>query len=584
MESATTEQISARRIVLEVAAAALVIVVFFERSAASWRRWPDVLIDFGRELYTPWRLSQGALLYRDVAHLSGPLSPGINALWFRLFGVSLTVLAIANLAILAVLVLGLYLVLRRCVDLTSAVIGSITLLVLFGFGHFVAIGNYNFVCPYAHELTHGIVLLAILLGVLVRARSRTCDAVAGVCLGLLFAGKPETFAAGFLVTVASLFLSGRTSLFSRLGWIGLGTAATLLAGFGILAICRSGAEAGSALVAAWHPLLAGRSANNGFYRTLMGIDAPGDNLLRLARGFLLGGCVVGAVCLAGRAFRTGFEPLYLVLAIPCAAAALLLRWYDLTFLFGPTLIGVAAVAGFVGFLQRRESSGRAVFLTAVLALGLAAKMLLRPRVEHYGFVLLLPAGILGAVAFVGLLPAVLRRRGASSQEILVVRVLACLVLLNDFAISRSVADRFFREKTLAVGEGGDLMYTYPDRRGAATVAVLEWIRNSAPPGDFIVVPDAAMLNYLTRRPSPVPYVSYMPAELPHYGEEAIVESLREHPPAFIVFFLRDFSEYGLPPFGDEGNGGRIARWAAERYVDVPRLGIPGQVAVFVPKE
>jgi len=27
--------------------------------ATSWRRWPDPLIDFGRELYVPWRLAQG---------------------------------------------------------------------------------------------------------------------------------------------------------------------------------------------------------------------------------------------------------------------------------------------------------------------------------------------------------------------------------------------------------------------------------------------------------------------------------------------------------------------------------------------
>ena len=34
--------------------------------AFSWRKWPDPLIDFGRELYTPWRLANGAVLYRDV--------------------------------------------------------------------------------------------------------------------------------------------------------------------------------------------------------------------------------------------------------------------------------------------------------------------------------------------------------------------------------------------------------------------------------------------------------------------------------------------------------------------------------------
>ena len=351
----------------------------------------------------------------------------------------------------------------------------------------------------------------------------------GLCLGLLFLGKPETFAAGVLVTLASLLLTGWTSVFTRAGWIGLGAVVPLLACFGILAISRTGAEATDALFAAWQPVLAGRSADNAFYRTLTGVDAPGHNLLELARGVVVGGCVVGAVCLTARAFRTRFEPLYLMLAVPCAAAAWLLKAEVPAFLFGTTLIGFAAAAGFVGLLQRREPGGRAVLLTAVLALGLAGKMLLRPRIEHYGFALMLPAGILAAVGFVGLLPALLRRRGASARELVVLRVLACLVLLHDVAAWRSVADRYYSAKTFAVGAGGDLMYAYApseDWRGPATVTMLDWIRNSAPAGEFIVVPDAAMLNYLARRPSPVPYVSYMPAELPHYGEEAIVESLR----------------------------------------------------------
>ena len=31
----------------------------------SWGKWPDPLIDFGRELYLPWRTTQGAVLFKD---------------------------------------------------------------------------------------------------------------------------------------------------------------------------------------------------------------------------------------------------------------------------------------------------------------------------------------------------------------------------------------------------------------------------------------------------------------------------------------------------------------------------------------
>jgi len=43
-------------------------------AAFSWRTWPDPLIDFGREAYVAWQLSQGFVLHRDVVTVSGPLA------------------------------------------------------------------------------------------------------------------------------------------------------------------------------------------------------------------------------------------------------------------------------------------------------------------------------------------------------------------------------------------------------------------------------------------------------------------------------------------------------------------------------
>jgi hypothetical protein len=556
----------------EVAAIALLVVLFVERTAVSWRRWPDVVIDFGRELYTPWRLAEGAVLYRDVAHLSGPLSPAVNALWFRCFGVSLTTLAVANLALLAALVGGLYAVLRRALDALAAAAGCATLLVVFAFGHFVHYGNYNFVCPYSHELTHGILLLAVLLA------AGECDrrgagpwaaALAGVCLGLLFLGKPETSLAGLAVALAGLLLPRRGSRSRAIGWMLLGAAVPLILCFGIFATVLPLREAGDAILAAWRPVLAGRPANNEYYRRLLGFDVPVENLLRLARGAACGGLVVAAALLAGRAWRAGLRPALLAAAGACAVGAWLLRGDDpALFLAGAVVPGVVLATGVVALLLRREPGAAAVAACAVAALGLQAKVLLRPRIDHLGFALLLPAGVLAAVALVGLLPALLRRRGASARELAVVRVVACAVLLYDLEGWRSLADHHYRAKVLPVGAGGDLMYAFPppaDWRGQATAAVLDWFHHQAPPGDLAVFPDAAMLNYLLRRPSPVPHAIYMPAQMAYYGEDAIAEELRRHPPALLVVYAREFAPFGLPPFGAPGNGDRILQWVRQEY-------------------
>src|ERR1039457_1870442 len=45
----------------------------------TWGRWPDLLIDFSRDLYTSSQLAEGKVLYRDIAFFTGPLSPTLNA-------------------------------------------------------------------------------------------------------------------------------------------------------------------------------------------------------------------------------------------------------------------------------------------------------------------------------------------------------------------------------------------------------------------------------------------------------------------------------------------------------------------------
>jgi hypothetical protein len=41
----------------------------------SWLKWCDPIIDFGRELYIPWALCQGKVLYKDInMFFYGPFS------------------------------------------------------------------------------------------------------------------------------------------------------------------------------------------------------------------------------------------------------------------------------------------------------------------------------------------------------------------------------------------------------------------------------------------------------------------------------------------------------------------------------
>ena len=163
----------------------------------TWGHWPDVLIDFGRELYVPWRITEGAVLYRDISYFNGPLSPYLNSLWFTIFGVGLRSLAICNIAIVALLVWLLYRMLARISGPFPATLACLVFVTLFAFGQLDTIGNYNYVSPYSHEVTHGLVLsfLALTAFSAHRERGDAAFAAAGCALGLVFLTKTEIFLA-----------------------------------------------------------------------------------------------------------------------------------------------------------------------------------------------------------------------------------------------------------------------------------------------------------------------------------------------------------------------------------------------------
>jgi hypothetical protein len=104
---------------------ALLAVCMFIMLRWTWLRWADIVVDFGRELYTPWQISQGRVLYRDVAAFYGPLSQYFNGLVFWLFGPSYRVLVFTNLAIMVGLLALLYALLKQVSSRLAATVACV---------------------------------------------------------------------------------------------------------------------------------------------------------------------------------------------------------------------------------------------------------------------------------------------------------------------------------------------------------------------------------------------------------------------------------------------------------------------------
>src|SRR5262245_37697668 len=113
----------------------------------TWDSCPDAIVDFGREVYVPWRLSEGEVLYRDINYFNGPFSPYFNAGVFKLFGASLRTLKLTNLLIIALAAALLYHVIAQVSDRIAATSAAILFMILSGFAHLIKIGNFSFFAP-----------------------------------------------------------------------------------------------------------------------------------------------------------------------------------------------------------------------------------------------------------------------------------------------------------------------------------------------------------------------------------------------------------------------------------------------------
>lgn len=576
------------------AAAGLVDLVGFLALSAlllalTWGRWPDMLSDFGRELYIPWQLAAGKVLYRDLFYLNGPLSPYYHALLFRVFGASLLALVLSNLAVLAGAAALIYRLIQQMSDRRAARAAVLVFLLLFAFGHLENSGNYNWITPYSHELTHGLLLVLALLALLVRdqAHPRTGNVVwAGILYGLAFLTKVEIFVGATAVALAWLVCLRREGRLQAMA-VGLAAALFPVVVCGLFLLMQmEWRVALRGLAGGWSHLLKTPLAGQIFYRTLAGLDNPilyGRLLLEGVASVLL----LAAAAAGGDYYRQVRRSRWLAAGIGlCLLAALWLKAPFPLLLAGPELPVAALLGCALGAYAKHQTTRRRgnpagpwplapglLLLWSVLAGALLLRFGLRPRLPHYGFVLALPATLLLVVLALYHIPRVLAAWYGGGRWF---RRLALGGLAVSVGFWLVLSGLCYGAKTVWAGRGGDAVRTYSARWDplsyglAAAAAHIE--RHTPPDSTLVVLPEGALVNYLARRRNPTPYVSYMPAEMASIGENAMLAALEQARPDYVLVVHRRLPEYGYLPYGGGDFSPGILAWLDREYEIVEQFG------------
>ena len=598
----------------------LIAVSFIFGLAASWERWGNPLVDCGREMNQPLRLAAGQMLYSDVRHIYGPLSPYINATLYRIFGPSLGVLY-ADGIVTALMILALvYWLSRQLMGRAAAVAATLSVTWLCAFKQ---AGNY--VLPYSYSALHGCALGLASLALLVQfvqkrdeetrpqisaedeprrrlAGSSLLLAAAGAIAALATLAKTEMGVAATVAGVAAVALAS-----IRAPRRALAPAAMFLVpsvGLVVLVYALIAVRVG------WHTLSADSFL---FFRNLSpelvyfnkrvsGFDQPLQ-----AVGLMLGATVkiaslaiiiatisllitrrkkpmsAGEVKLAdlrADAGRVSYLQLWLLLAlstllfvaIPLVGA---LQWDKGPYLAMPLLLAAFLLVAGYRFVKQFSKSGNAnrralvLIVVAVYALASLTRVILRVRSGGAYSSYLLPASVImftygWARPFADLFRDGRARRLARNLAI-------GLIILDAIATSGLLAYRYRTRNTHSVVTARGTMIAVPDV-GESVDQALDFINREIPEGDpLAVMPEGTSLNFFTGRPNPLREEITTPGFLDAQGEERAIRQLIDSNTQVVMVTNRPTPEFGASIFGRDYCR-RLMQWVEENFEQVAIFG------------
>jgi 4-amino-4-deoxy-L-arabinose transferase-like glycosyltransferase len=555
----------------------------------SWQKWEDLIVDYGQQLYTAWQLSEGQVLYKDITYLHGPFSAYLHAIVFKIFGQGILVLAWFNLAVVIGLAFIIYFLFRKLADELTATLTTLAFLMIFAFGQYALGGNYNFICSYVYELPHGVFLSFVSLyqfSKYVQQPDERRLALIGGLMGLIYMTKPEVFLAAFTALATGIFLKlhGESLKVRLRGFfiVGFSFITPLLFLTVYFWYHMPWGDAIRAVFTPWYHVIYSPGQSLPLYKWVTGTNAIGSNLLTIS---LYAGLIVGiflVVLLINRILIqwTARPQLF---AWPLGGVILVLglmfhdriTWLELS---RPWPLYMAILTAY-GFLQYWKNRGRenadhtlTLFIISLFSLVLLFKIILNTHLYHYGFALALPATLLLIKLAIYDFPRWTQRVLGSAAFC---RIVASALVLTFISAHAWFTFKIYELKGFPVGAGRDTVVDYHpflNNRGEVFNTTLEYIdKNLSADVEFATFPDAIMLNYMSRRKSPIRDVNLNPHVWQIVGDEQVLQDLYATSPAYIILVDHDFSYFGLRYFGQDF-AVPIYSWITQNYTLEKQIG------------
>jgi hypothetical protein len=577
----------------------LLLLALLVMIAISWGKWMDILVDFGLQVYAPWQLAQGQVLYKDIVYIYGPLSAYIHSLLFMVFGPGISILAWFNIGLIIILTVIIHQLFRNLFNPLTGFLAALSFIVVFAFGNYLQVSNYNFVCAYEYTLPHGVFLSFVAIHQLVSYLKNPLPRRLfwiGLLSGLILLTKPEVFLAEITAIGTGLLLVfqlQKMSLKNKLHKVLIFFSAFFIPSLVFVFYFLFHMPIEQALESPFTHLtyiFNSEIKSLPFFKAVMGIDFFWDNLRYMfivAGGYLL---MYTALTFLNKEIVSRFGNTQRTFWIFFSGSLALLIifhknifWMDL---IRPLPLILAAYAGIIIYRwffhsQSLQDKKRqiSIFVLSIFSLVLLLKIFLKVHVQHYGFALTLPGFLIFVALLTHELPLLFKKFQGSAW---VPSAFGLAFLLAHTGMMGWISFYMYQMKDFPIGKGRDQVYDFaphrmgtpakPYVRGILFNYALEWIdQELGPEEEFVTFPAVNMLNYMSRRRSPTLTGNLDPGVWLLTGESLILSSLKESAPETIVLVDQEFTHLGARFFGRDYAQATF-KWIIQNYQVAQQIG------------
>lgn len=469
----------------------------------------NLLFDCGREAYYPTQVLLGKVLYKDILNIYGPFSYMFNALLFKTFGINLNVLYIAGCACAFLISNLIYLIAKRF--LPNFLSFSIAILT-------VAVGVLNlnlsnFIFPYSYAMLYGLVAFLISILFLLKYQTETKITnlyLSGFFAGLCIASKYEFLL--YLIVILYATIKVKPLKIKEYYYAIFSILFMPMFCFGILFL--QGLNLNDLITTLTTIKKMAHSQTLNYFYHRQGVYLSKEFLQLQIKFFFM-----TALPLIG--FLWGFKSKNKFLSFLLITLSVFLMTKITTpvsYSLMPLLIVFLAILNF-----KNIKNNLALQLLVFSAILFSTKVFWGMITENYGafFVSYL------LIAFLALISDKFKDKNINYKAIgLYILLIAAIMGYHD--LSRN-------SKSYLIQTPRGKIYT-EEYLGAPSKDLIDYINKNTQKTDTIVVlPEGAIINFLTDRPTDNFYTSLIPLYVEVFGDEKLVEHFSKTKPEYIIF-------------------------------------------------